>query len=169
MQRRIALASILALTVLVVASVPIALADGGKGVTVKPLQPKPGDVITVKGDRLGANAEVEVRVIGPGGVNIDLGEVVADAAGDFTAEFRLPADLAVGTYQVQATGTETATTQITVRGGGGGTNEEEMEMAAEPVLRSRPFGETAVLVAIFGVLAGLGIVFARRGAATAAS
>lgn len=135
-----------------------AWADGGRGVSVKPLTPKPGDVITVKGDRLGTDAKVEVRVIGPGGVNIDLGEVQADAVGDFTAEFTLPANLAVGTYQIQARGVETASTQITVRTGAAGDGAEAM---AEPVLRSRPFGESAVLVGIFGVLAGLGIVFAR--------
>lgn len=135
-----------------------ASADGGTGVSVKPLTPRPGEVITVKGDRLGANSEVEVRVIGPGGVNIDLGEVKADAEGDFTAEFTLPANLAVGTYQVQARGAETATTQVTVRSGAAG---DEGGAMAEPVLRSRPFGESAALVAIFGVLAGVGIFFAR--------
>lgn len=135
-----------------------AAADGGTAVSVKPLIPKPGDVITVKGDRLGANSQVEVRVLGPGGVNIDLGEVKADAAGDFTAEFTLPASLAVGTYQIQAKGAETVTTQITVKAAGAGT---ATEMAPAPVLRSRSFGQAAVLVAIFGVLAGLGIFFAR--------
>ena len=136
-----------------------ALADGGKGVAVKPLQPKPGDVITVKGDQLGANSEVEVRVLGPGGVNIDLGEVRADAAGDFTAEFRLPADLAVGVYQVQARGAETVTTQITVRGAGAAG--ADAALGQEPALRTRPVGQAAVLVALFGALAALGIIFAQ--------
>lgn len=157
--KRIMLATaMLAIAALYLLGSVVAHADGGKGVAVKPLTPKPGDVITVKGDLLGPNSEVEVRVIGPGGVNIDLGEIRADAEGDFTAEFTLPANLAVGTYQIQARGAETATTQITVKTGAAG---DEGESMAEPVLRSRPFGESAALITLFGVLAGLGIFFAR--------
>lgn len=159
MRRITTVAALLAAAALTLLAGGTALADGGKGVAVKPLQPKPGDVITVKGDQLGANSEVEVRVIGAGGVNVDLGEVKADAAGDFSAEFRLPADLAVGTYQVQARGAETVTTQITVRGAGSASAESEMGQA--PVLRSRPFGQSAILIVLFGVLAGLGIFFAQ--------
>lgn len=159
MKRITYVTALLAAGALVLLGGGAARADGGTGVAVKPLQPKPGDVITVKGDQLGANSVVEVRVIGPGGVNIDLGEVKADAAGDFTAEFTLPANLAVGTYQVQARGAETATTQITVRSAGAGDTGDEM--APAPVLRSRPRGESIVLVALFGALAGLGIFFAQ--------
>lgn len=160
MKRIIFVATILTVGALSVLGNGVARADGGgKAVAVKPLTPKPGDVITVKGDLLGPNSEVEVRVIGPGGVNIDLGEVRADAEGDFTAEFRLPANLAVGTYQIQAKGAETVTTQITVRGAGAAGADAAMEQA--PVLRSRPRGESIVLVAIFGALAGLGIFFAQ--------
>lgn len=152
-------APLLAAASVILLSGSAALADGGKGVAVRPLQPRPGDVITVKGDQLGANREVEIRVVGAGGVNVDLGEVQADAAGDFTAEFRLPTDLAVGTYQVQARGAETVTAQITVRGTGATSADAEMGQA--PVLRTRPRGESIVLVAIFGVLAGIGILFAQ--------
>ena len=94
----------------------VALAHGGKGVAVQPLTPKPGEVITVTGQglsALGAKSQVEVRIIGTG-VDIDLGEVEAGADADFTAQFRVPADLKPGTYQLQAKGTETATTEITV-------------------------------------------------------
>lgn len=136
---------------------PGALADGARGVVVKPLTAKPGDTITVKGDQLGAGSTVEVRVIGAG-TDIDLGEVKADAEGDFSAEFRLPADLPPGTYTVKATGTESATTQLTIVGGAA---ENPAAPMAEMPVRSRPLGEAFGLVALFGALAGAGLFFAR--------
>ena len=136
----------------------VARADGAKGVSVQPLTPKPGDVITVKGDLLGANSTVEVRIIGTS-VDIDLGEVPADAGGDFSAQFRVPVDLGPGDYQVQAKGAESATAEITVLGAG--TAEAGGMQEAAPVLRERPFGESLILVALFGLLAAGGIFFAR--------
>lgn len=140
----------------------LALADGGKGVTVQPLTPKPGNIITVKGDLLGSNSVVEVRIVGTG-VDIDLGEVQADEEGDFEAQFRVPADLAPGTYQVQANGAEKATTAITVLGVG---STVEGETTMDPAMmnvpvRERPLWGTIALVALFGVLAGTGLFFAR--------
>lgn len=163
MKRIQVLAMLIALAALVtLGGGGVALADGGKGVTVQPLTPKPGDVITVKGDLLGPNSIVEVRIIGTG-VDIDLGEVQADEEGDFTAQFRVPADLAPGTYQVQATGAESATTEITVVAAGP-TSSAEMPM--DPAMmnvpvRERPLWETIALVALFGALSGLGLFFAR--------
>lgn len=139
----------------------VALADGGKGVTVQPLTPKPGDVITVKGDLLGSNSEVEVRIIGTG-VDIDLGEAQADDEGDFEAQFRVPADLAPGTYQVQAKGAESATTAITVVAASSAAGESAMDPAMmNTPARERPLWETIGLVALFGLLAGAGLFFAR--------
>lgn len=135
-----------------------ARADGATAVAVQPLTPKPGDIIKVKGDLLGASREVEVRIIGTG-VDIDLGEVETSPEGDFTAEFRVPEDLAPGNYQVQARGETTATTTITVVGAGAAPADPMSETA--PVLRQRPQWEVIVLVAVFGVLAVAGIVFAR--------
>ncbi|MBF6612504.1 MAG: hypothetical protein IVW55_05185 [Chloroflexi bacterium] len=137
----------------------VALADGVKGVAVQPLTPKAGDVITVKGDLLGPNSTVEVRVVGTG-VDIDLGEVDADANGDFSAQFRLPEDLKPGTYQVTAKGAESATTAITVVGVGGDAASEGA-MGGEPVLKQRPLGESLLLVGVFGVISALGIFLAR--------
>lgn len=161
MKRIQLLAILIALAALVTLGGGVALADGGKGVTVQPLTPKPGDVITVKGDLLGPNSTVEVRIIGIG-VDIDLGEVQADAEGDFEAQFRVPADLAPGNYQLQATGTESATTTITVIAATGteGTPAMSPTMMEVPV-RERPLAETIGLVALFGALAGLGLFFAR--------
>jgi hypothetical protein len=140
----------------------VALAHGGKGVTVQPLTPKPGDVITVTGDELGASSTVEVRNIGMG-VDIDLGEAEAEGDGDFTAQFRVPANLAPGNYQIQAKGAELATTEITVVAAGTteSTTSLAMAEAPAPLVRERPLGETIGLIALFGVLAGLGLFFAR--------
>jgi hypothetical protein len=121
------LASMLAL--MLVAGAP-ALADGVTGVTVSPLTPKPDETITVNGEVLGPNSQVEVRLIGSG-VDEKLGEAQADETGDFTKEFRLPANLKPGTYQIQAAGAETATTQITVQEGPAGSAVQE-EQASEP-------------------------------------
>ena len=160
MKTRILMGSLLALMFLALAVGP-ALADGVKGVTVSPLSPQPDETITVNGDLLGPNSEVEVRVIG-NGVDEDLGEVKADDEGDFTQEFRLSADLKPGTYQLTATGKESATTQITVSGtpGGAGSGEGGGAMGTEPVIETRPTGQSIGLVALFGVLAAMGLFFA---------
>lgn len=158
MKTRIMTMSLLALMLLALAP-GFALADGAKGVTVSPLSPKPDETITVNGELLGPNSEVEVLVIG-NGETVDLGEVKADAEGDFTQEFRLPADLKPGNYQVEATGKESATTQITVSGTPGGAEGGGGEMGAEPVIETRPLGQSIGLVALFGALAALGLFFA---------
>ncbi|MBN9392865.1 MAG: hypothetical protein J0I20_32840 [Chloroflexi bacterium] len=90
-----------------------ALAHGGPEVSVKPLAPKAGSEITVNGSDLGANSTIEVRLIGTN-VNVALGEVVGDDDGAFTVKYTLPTDLRPGTYQIEAKGAESATTQITV-------------------------------------------------------
>lgn len=163
MKTRISLIGMLVLVLVSLVAIP-ALADGAKGVTVSPLTPKPDQVITVNGELLGPNSEVEVLLIG-NGETVDLGEVMADEEGDFTQEFRLPADLGPGTYQLEATGEESATTQITVTGAPtGGVSEEGAEagaMGPEPVIEQRPLGQSIGLVALFGALAALGLFFAR--------
>lgn len=158
------LAAAIALAALLALNGGVALADGVKNVAVNPLTPRPGDVITVKGGLLGANSTVEVRVIGAG-VDIDLGEVTADGEGDFTQQFRLPADLAPGRYQVRAAGAESAATEITVLATGATASATEPGMVEA---RERPLGQVIGLVALFGVLAGLGLFFARTARGTPA-
>lgn len=156
-----ALRMFVAIALALVLTARIAQADGATGVAVQPLTPKPGDVITVKGEVLGADREVEVRLIGAG-VDIDLGEVQTDAEGDFTAQFRIPADLTPGSYQIQANGAATVTTAITVVSAPSDTATTPMEpaMMAAPT-RERSLAETIGLVALFGILSGLGLFFAR--------
>lgn len=145
-----------------------ARADGGTGVVVSPLNPKPGDEITVKADRVGAESEVEVRLVGRG-VDLDLGEFKTDDEGGFTARLRLPADLAPGTYQVRVVGPEPVATSISVVAAGGVGTSTVQPMAAEPPVRERPLGETIGLVALFGVLAGLGLFLAQTAQRTGAN
>ncbi len=157
MKRIVPVAICIATAILLLFSTGTAFAAGSNAIVVSPIIPKAGDTITVTGVQLGGNSSVEIRVIGSG-VDLDLGETKADNAGGFTAAFRLPVDLKPGSYQVRATGADSATTQITVVGG-------SAESPATPVagmpVRSRPFGQAILLVTIFGVLAGLGLFFAR--------
>lgn len=152
------LAGVATFLLLVALSGSLALADGGKGVAVNPLTPSAGGEITVKGDLLGADSTVEVRVVG-NGQDVDLGEVLADAEGDFTATFTLPSDLPAGRYQFVAKGAESATTEVTILAAGDLASPQGM--AADAPVRERPLAENALLVALFGALAGLGLFFAR--------
>src|SRR5919202_3075107 len=96
-------------------------------------------------------------------MNERLGEAQADEEGDFTREFRLLPDLQRGSYQIRATGKESATTQITVTGGPAGTGkgEEAGAMGKEPQIEHRPLGQAILLVGFFGVLAAAGLFSAR--------
>ncbi len=157
MKRIVLTVTFLVLSAVYVLGAGAALADGVRGVAVKPLSPRPGEAITVKGELLGPNSTVEVRVIG-NGVDLDLGEAEAADEGDFTAEFTLPSSLLPGTYELRATGAETATTQLRVVAGGGASQATPAVGTEAP---ERPVAETAGLVALFGALAGLGLFFAR--------
>ena len=163
MRARILMVSTLVLALLALAPT-VALAHGEKGVTVKPLTARADQIVTVNGELLGPNSEVEVRIIGSG-MDERLGEAQADEEGDFTKEFRLPPDLEPGSYQITATGKESATTQITISGGPAGTETGAGKgagaMGTEPEIERRPLGQAVLLVAIFGALAAAGLYFAR--------
>ncbi len=61
-----------------------------------------------------------------------------------------------------------ATSINVVAAGGVGTSTVQ-PTAAEPLARQRPLGETIVLVALFGILAGLGLFFAQTAQRASAS
>lgn len=170
MKTRILLVSTLVLALLALAP-GLALADGeSTGVTVSPLTARADQLVTVDGELLGPNSQVEVRVIGSG-VDERIGEAKANEEGDFSKEFRLPPDLKPGNYQIEATGEESATTQITVSGGPAGTEDGADEgagdeqqagaMGAEPEIEGRPLGQAILLVGVFGAVAAAGLFFAR--------
>lgn len=159
MKRVAFLALFLALAVLslVGAGRGVALAQGGPIVIVQPLMPKPGDVITVKGENLGPGSTVQIRIVGPS-VSIDLGKVQADSQGNFTAQFRVPVTLAEGIYQLQANGAQSAAATLDITTSavqGSGTQ------TTQGAVRQRPLGETIGLIVLFIVVAGLGLLFAR--------
>ncbi len=163
MKRMLVLTTWFALLALLTLS-GVALADGGRKVAVKPLIPKVGDAVTVVGAGLGANRSIEIRLVGQG-VDVDLGEVQSMEDGDFEGEFTLSADLKPGSYQLKAIGEGTEATQVTIlaAGGSGAATAPAIAMGAEAteVVQQRPLGEAAILVALFGILAALGLFFAR--------
>ena len=157
MRRCTWLATLMMIGLLAIAGTGVALAHGQK-IAVDPSSARPDEAMTITGEGLGHHSEVEVRVIG-GDLDVDLGEVNADAQGNFTAQFRVPAALKPGTYQIQAKGAETATADLNVLAPGAGAT-MPMESSA-PILRERPLTEAIVLVALFGVVAAVGLAITR--------
>jgi hypothetical protein len=165
---------LLAIAILVAAlaaalSVGVVLAHG-QSVGVDPASAKPGDTIALKGRDLGVDRAVKVKIVGTG-VERELGEAQTDDDGAFTAQYKVPADLMPGPYQIQAEGKETATTDFAVLAAGGAGDQMAGQTSGEAApaapaqpgmpVRERPLSETAGLVALFGVLAGLGLFFAQ--------
>lgn len=152
------LATLFALLGLFTLSGGVALADGGKSVAVKPLSPRAGDVITVKGAGLGVNREVAILLVGKD-VDIELGKLQSVDDSDFDGEFRLPVDLKAGTYEIRAIGEGTESAQVTIVAAGSAA--APAASMANEVIPRRPLGEAALLVALFGALAALGLFLAR--------
>ncbi len=159
MRRRTTRTTLATLAALLALGAGLARADGGRSVAVKPLAARPGDPITVTGAGLGASRQVEIRLVGQG-LDLDLGELAAAADGDFEGTLTLPPDLRPGTYQLRAVGDGAEATQLTLLPAGA-TAPAEPTMGAESLVAPRPLGEAALLVALFGVLAGLGLLAAR--------
>ncbi len=156
--------TVLAVSLAATLGLGVALAHGDS-VAVDPTSAQPGATITVKGGDLGASRSVDVKLVGTG-VERVLGTAQTDGDGAFTATFEVPSDLAAGPYQIQAEGEDTATTDFTVTAAvGSGASEGQMSgqevQAPQIPVRERPLSETAGLVALFGVLSGLGLFFAR--------
>ena len=105
----------------------------------------------------------------PGG---KVGQLVLKAAddGDFADDVQLPADVKSGVYLIRAVGDDTVESQLTLAPTAAGTLTEAttaqstsagaMPPAEGEAAKQRPFGEVAILVAIFGAIAALGLLFA---------
>ena len=140
----------------------------GQSVSVDPVSARPGDTISIKGKELGGNRDVGVVLMGMG-KEIVLGTTKATPQGDVVdAQFTLPAELAPGSYQLRARGKEDADADLTIMPAmasstsmSGVATEAAVTAAPEFAPRERPLIETAALVTLFGVLAGLGVFFAR--------
>jgi hypothetical protein len=144
----------------------------GQTVTADPTSGGPGVTVSVKGEQLGGNREIPVVLIGMG-KEIQLGSAMSTPQGAIDAQFSLPGDLLPGSYALRAKGKEDADTDFTVMAapsmGNAGMGSASMAgaqmqqaTAAAPELpaRDRPLGEMAVLMAVFGLLAGLGFFLA---------
>lgn len=199
MQRIGSLTAGLALAVALALGPGVVLAHGGSSVTVKPTSARPGETIAIQGESIGGTATI--KLVGMGKETL-IGTAKAGSDDDLSAEVALPKTLAPGSYQLKVQGKEGADTDFTVLplASAGGEAEqpartaagspaagqademaangvlpgrsEAMSAAPEVPLRERSYTETAGLVAIFGLLAGLGLFFARtarerRGSAAA--
>lgn len=78
---------------------------------------------------------------------------------DFTAQFRVPATLKDGTYHLQTKGAQSASVALDVASNAGPATGAGSTVVVEE--HSRPLGEVIGLIALFGVLSGLGLFFAR--------
>jgi hypothetical protein len=169
MQRFAAFAAVLAISLIPLVG-GTALAHGDKQVTVTPLSPRAGETVTVNGGGLGDSREVDIRVVGLA-VDVDLGQLTAADDGDFSGPLQLPVTIKPGTYQIRAIGDETLETQVTIAPAAPGTSTQAattqstttggMAPEATETARQRPFGESAMLVGIFGAIAALGLLFSR--------
>lgn len=141
----------------------MALAHGGPGITITPDTVMPGDTCSVTAAEVSSpGGDITITVIG-NGVNAVLPMQKASDDGDFEGKVTIPSNLVPGSYQLQVKGDKgTLTGDFDVSGGAAGASMAGTSQAVAPaiVIRERPLGETVLLAAIFGVLAGAGLLFA---------
>jgi len=156
------LAAILALVASATMGATQALAHG-QSVTADPISAQPGATISVKGEQLGGNRDVPVLLIGMG-KEIPLGTARTTPQGAIDTQFSVPTDVPAGNYALRAKGKEDADTGFTVAAMptmGGAQMGQVAPAAPEFPARERPLSEIAILVAIFGLLAGFGLFVAQ--------
>lgn len=136
----------------------MALAHGGPGITITPNSAMPGDTVDVTAAAVSSpGGDITITIIG-NGVNAVLPMQKASDDGDFEGKVTIPSNLVAGSYQLEVKGDKaTLTGDFDVSGGSGAT--QAVATIVQP--RERPLYEMILFAAIFGVLAGLGILFAR--------
>jgi hypothetical protein len=136
----------------------MALAHGGPGITITPDTVMPGDTVNVTAAAVSSpGGDITITVSG-NGVNAVLPMQKASDDGDFEGKVTIPSNLVPGSYQLEIKGDKaTLTGDFDVSGAGSTTQ------TAPPVIqvRQRPLFEMLLIAAIFGVLAGAGLLFAR--------
>jgi hypothetical protein len=161
-QSSLTLVSALAFIGLFTLGAPVASAHGGEGLTVTPNSAMPGDTVKVHAEAVAQpNGDVDIHLVSTSGVETDLGSFKADDTGDLDADVTLPTTLEPGAYQLKALGTTTMTTDLTITAASGGTSATTAPTGTTITFTPRPLPETIGLVALFGVLAGLGLFLAR--------
>ncbi|HEU5348519.1 MAG TPA: hypothetical protein VFU63_07880 [Ktedonobacterales bacterium] len=135
-----------------------ALAHGGPGITITPDTVMPGDTVDVTAAEVSSpGGDITITVIG-NGVNAVLPMQKASDDGDFEGKVTIPSNLVPGSYQLEVKGDKAALTGDFDVSGAGSTT----QTAAPAIqIRQRPLFEMLLIAAIFGVLAGAGILFAR--------
>ena len=136
----------------------MALAHGGPGITITPDTVMPGDTVDVTAAEVSSpGGDITITIIG-NGVNAVLPMQKASDDGDFEGKVTIPSTLVPGSYQLQVKGDKaTLTGDFDVSG-----SASAAQTTAPAIqIRQRPFIEMLALAAIFGVLAGAGILFAR--------
>lgn len=136
----------------------VALAHGGPGITITPNSAMPGDTVDVTAAAVSSpGGDITITVIG-NGVNDVLPMQKASDDGDFEGKVTIPSNLVPGSYQLEVKGDKAGLTGDFDVSGGGSTTQ-----AAATVIqpRERPLYEMILLAAIFGVLAGIGMLLAR--------
>jgi hypothetical protein len=92
---------------LLASSVGVGLASGvaghggGASLVVEPETVQPGGTVTVRGDNLGSDADVDLAVVGSAASSF-LGTFVADGEGDLQASVTIPATMPEGESRLEA-------------------------------------------------------------------
>lgn len=138
----------------------VTLAHGGPGITITPDTVMPGDTVAVTAAAVSSpGGDITITVIG-NGVNTVLPMQKASDDGDFEGNVTIPSNLVPGSYQLQVAGDKGSLTgDFDVSAPAGAAATQTGATIIQP--RERPLYEMILLAAIFGVLAGLGILFAR--------
>lgn len=135
-----------------------ALAHGGPGITITPPSAMPGDTVKVTASAISSpGGDVTITIVGMTST-VTLPMQKASDDGDFEGDVTIPTTLAPGTYQLTVAGDKGSLTgDLDISATAGATQQATLTLPA----RERPLPEIIGLVALFGLLAGAGIFFAR--------
>lgn len=153
----------LALGLVTLWAAPVAAHEGGEasGVSVEPTQVTAGATVVLAGRGLEPNTERVLQLVGHDLI-VQFGTVTTDADGMFAKELTIPAHLPAGSYELQAIGDETLSTPIGVSAAAGAVTATKRGQDETIASRSRSPLELAALVVLVLMVAGAGLVLARR-------
>jgi hypothetical protein len=161
---------------------------GGPALILEPDRVNPGGVLTVRGEDLGADEPIAFKIVGSAGT-LDVGDMTADPVGHLTVALRVPPEMPVGVYALeayQASGIRVANAPVFVEGapilegegGPGGKDEDDgllialpagwQQSLSSPIVTAVPVtsvgdGQTAAASEL-GLLAGLVVLALGAGA-----
>lgn len=131
-------------------------------VTVEPNTAHPGEEITVRGEGFEDSVEVEITLEGVRGM-IHLGEATVQD-GDFSVNLSVPQDVRPGSYQLRASGEESAGIDFAVLEPTSEAQEPTVHTdEEETVSHNRPPALLSVLGVVLAVGAIIGVLLVRAG------